>query len=321
MTNSPPIPIIVISGFLGAGKTTFLNQVLCGCVERNIALLINDFGSINLDARLTSGIGKITFRLSNGCICCSKRDELHHVLMSLIDMADPPELIMIEASAVANPLSIAEVCSSPGLRRGVYLDSIVTITNAEQLAGMTGGIAQLANIQVSAADIILLNKIDLVTPIQLNTTRNKLEKVKPETPIIDMMYGHAPLEILLPDEGKYRYSLPYDSVLDHWTYTSLEPFQWEMLRAVLDHIFRTVYRVRGSIHLANKPKIKFLLNVVGKRISLLTGGPWSDVPRSRLVFLGAWGTDEISSSLQRELDACKLSNQENDSVDTGISKN
>lgn len=321
MTNSPPIPVTVIAGFLGAGKTTLLNHLLCGCQGKRIAILINDFGSVNLDARLTSGIAKRIIRLANGCICCSIRDELHNVLTSLVDMPDHPDLILIEASAVADPQSIALVCSSPDLRRRVYLDAIITIANAEQISGMTGEIAQMANIQVRAADIILLNKVDRVTPDQLSTARNRLSQLKPGTPVFDVIYCHAPLEILLPGESKYEHLPPQGNVLDTWIYNSREPFQLEALRMVLTRLPETIYRVKGFIYLVNKPKTKFILHVVGKRITVFEGGNWADIPRTRLVFTGSWGDVQVSSFLQEELEACKTSHPDNDSSRTGSTIN
>ena len=103
-----PIPVTIISGFLGAGKTSLLNHILNADHGLRVAVLVNDFGEINIDAALVSGVsGESTINLSNGCICCSIRDDLLEAAVQLIQRPNPPEYIVVETSGVSDPMAVS----------------------------------------------------------------------------------------------------------------------------------------------------------------------------------------------------------------------
>ena len=102
-----PIPVTLIAGFLGAGKTTLLNRILKGEHGLRIAVLVNDFGTVNIDSELIVGVEGETVSLSNGCICCTIRDDLLNAALAVVARPEPPEYIVIEASGVSDPYSIA----------------------------------------------------------------------------------------------------------------------------------------------------------------------------------------------------------------------
>ena len=125
---SGAIPVTVIGGYLGSGKTTLLNALLRGGHGRRLAVLVNDFGSINIDADLITAHGGDTISLANGCICCSLQDNLGTTLHSLAARSDPPDQIVIEASGVADPSRIGHYAMSlPGL----HLDAVIVVADAE----------------------------------------------------------------------------------------------------------------------------------------------------------------------------------------------
>lgn len=191
------IPLTLLTGFLGAGKTTLLNRILHADHGLRVAVLVNDFGAINIDTQLVVGVEGETISLANGCICCTIRDDLLQAALQLVERADPPEYIIVETSGVSDPEAVAVTFLLPELRSRIQLDSILTVVDAEQVLSLTGADALLAEDQVALADIVILNKVDLATPELLEQVRAWVEEVAPRARVLETVHGNAPLELLL----------------------------------------------------------------------------------------------------------------------------
>ena len=155
-------PVTVLTGFLGAGKTTLLNRILNGDHGMKVGVLVNDFGSINIDADLVVDVESDVISLANGCVCCSIRDDLSEAVIQVIERPERPEYILLEASGVAEPTGIAlTFADDPSLIDRVRLDSIICVVDAEQVFAAPEQM-ELKIWQVATADMVILNKTDLV---------------------------------------------------------------------------------------------------------------------------------------------------------------
>ena len=165
----------VLTGFLGAGKTTLLNRILNGDHGMRVGVLVNDFGSINIDADLVVDVESDVISLANGCVCCSIRDDLSEAVIQVIERPERPEYILLEASGVAEPTGIAlTFADDPSLIDRVRLDSIICVIDAEQVFAAPEQM-ELKIWQVAMADMVILNKTDLVGREQIERIRDWLD--------------------------------------------------------------------------------------------------------------------------------------------------
>src|SRR5436190_16380969 len=156
-----PVPILLVTGFLGAGKTTVVNHLLAHAEGRRIAAVVNDFGAINIDAELIAGPTDGVVSLSNGCICCSLEGDLLRTIASLLRRDPQPEFIVIETSGVADPGDIVRNLMDPLIWREAPLETVLCVVDATTPAATLNDDALLRS-QLRAADVVALSKVDLV---------------------------------------------------------------------------------------------------------------------------------------------------------------
>jgi G3E family GTPase len=187
---------IVLGGYLGAGKTTLLNHLLRHAQGRRIAVMVNDFGDIGIDVDLIESTDSEVMNLAGGCICCSVGSDLVAALMALPQRAPPPDLVLIETSGVALPGSVAR---SARLAPGIEIDGVVVLVDAEtiRIRAADRHVGDTVLQQLAEADLLVLNKIDLVDPPTLAATRQWLSGIAPNARIIESLDARVPPELIL----------------------------------------------------------------------------------------------------------------------------
>ena len=313
--NFTPVPVTILGGFLGAGKTSLLNHILNTVTDKRVAVLVNDFGEINIDAKLVTSVEGNTVSLSNGCICCTIRDDLVGACFELLQRPELPEHLFVEMSGVSDPVPVLNTFLETELAQAFAFNSILAVVDAEQLPRLEGDMARLARAQLGAADIVVLNKVDLVSRDELNRVKKLVQLVTPGSRIIEVIQGRVPLELVFAGRGdatdqRRREAAQQEEEHTHehpfatWSWTSDRPLSLPKLRSALEQLPETVYRCKGIIHLEEIPVVCYILQMVGKRYHLEESGPWGDeAPRSEIVLIG--GTDGIDgAALQRTFDCC-----------------
>ncbi|HXQ81868.1 MAG TPA: GTP-binding protein [Opitutaceae bacterium] len=169
-----PIPVTVLTGFLGAGKTTLLNRILSEQHGRKLAVIENEFGEVGVDNQLVIQGDEELFEMNNGCICCSVRGDLIRILGRLLKRKDRLDGILIETTGLANPAPVAQTFfTDDEMRRNFRLDAIVTVVDAKHVTTHLDADDESAR-QVAFADVILLNKTDLVAPSDLDALEERI---------------------------------------------------------------------------------------------------------------------------------------------------
>jgi G3E family GTPase len=173
------IPVTVLTGYLGAGKTTLLNRILSEQHGKKYAVIVNEFGEIGIDNDLVVGADEEVFEMNNGCICCTVRGDLVRILDGLMKRKGKFDAIIVETTGLADPAPVAQTFFiDENVGRRTRLDAVVTVADAKWLTDRLKDAPEAKN-QIAFADVILLNKTDLVSPEELSEVEARIRGINP----------------------------------------------------------------------------------------------------------------------------------------------
>ncbi|WPR76744.1 GTP-binding protein [Algoriphagus sp. NG3] len=295
--NSTRIKVYLLTGFLGAGKTTVLNRFLEAKKDENNIVIENEFGKVSIDSHLVSSSYDSLFELNNGCICCTLDDELAEVLASIIRSETRPDNVFIEASGVADPGGIAAIFTQNEVAVFFDLQQILCVVDATCIEDWAEEIPEI-NRQLAAADVIVLNKKSSVSSTYLIRLIKLLRKINSLADILPVDQGMLPMETF--DKGKSQWNplkqLKWsENVSEHPLKSFLlefnTPFNKEMLinqlTMTLFISYHQIYRIKGLVWCQDE-KLPVIIQSHGKQVnfSLTTGDKAIEFPISQVVVIG-----------------------------------
>lgn len=296
------LPVLLVTGFLGAGKTTVINALLQGGHGHRVAAIVNDFGAINIDAELLAGAAESIIGLKNGCICCSLQGDLLRTLRLVLAHEPQPERIVIEASGAADPRGIIEMVMDPVLWGAVGLDAVACLIDAQDVAASPGRLRDpLWLAQLRHSDFALLSKTAAVPAEAMARLRAVLAVER--KPGFDIDAEGLPVALLVGggEEAAAR-TPPGPGRVTADRFVTVEwqaaaPVPLAGFQAVLSRIAPGLLRAKGYLALEERPGELFLFQLVGRRATFAPVDPPPADRRCRLVLIGESGVFEAEAAL------------------------
>ncbi|MEG4812238.1 GTP-binding protein [Microcoleus sp. F8-D3] len=311
------MPVTIITGFLGSGKTTLLNQILKNRQDLKVAVLVNEFGDINIDSQLLISTEDDMVELSNGCICCTINEGLIDAVYRVLEREDRIDCMVIETTGIADPLPIILTFLGTELRELTSLDSVLTVVDSETFTTDHFD-SEAALKQVAFADIVLMNKTDLAPPEKVEGLEAYIRTVKEGARILQSEYGEVPLPLILgvgltkaelfdsfETEEKHEHHHEHhhhehhhehhhhghhSNHLDNDGFVSLSfqsdrPFVLHKFQEFLtDKMPLDVFRAKGILWFEDSP-MKHIFQLSGSRYEL-NAYEWLTPPNNQLVVIG-----------------------------------
>ncbi|WP_027184390.1 CobW family GTP-binding protein [Desulfovibrio inopinatus] len=300
------IPVTVLTGYLGAGKTTLLNRILSENHGRRFAVIVNEFGELGIDAGLVVDAQEEIYEMNNGCVCCNVRGDLIRIVNGLIKRRGRFDGILVETTGLAEPAPVIQTFyMDDETRERTKLDAIVTVVDAHHFSDQSKRCKEVVR-QVVYANVVLVNKIDLIDDETLQTCLDNIRSINPGAEIITTTRCDAPIASLL-DKDAFDitkvmandpfFLMPDGHVHDHGDdlksislsvpgAVDLDAFQ-QFIGKVLEEQGQDILRSKGILEIADSD-LRFVFQGVHMLAEMSYGAPWKEEePRgSRVVFIG-----------------------------------
>ncbi|WP_315775388.1 MULTISPECIES: GTP-binding protein [unclassified Bradyrhizobium] len=297
------VPVLLVAGSLGAGKTTLLNHLLANPDGRRIAAIVNDFGTVDIDAQLLGTVTEEVISLKNGCICCSLQGDLLRTLSSVIKRDPAPDAIAIETSGISDPAEIIRNLMDPVIFKVAPLETVVTLVDPQRLRDDPEiEHDALWRSQLRAADFVLLSKADLLDRAALDEVRAVVGRTKPQSAIFEIAHGIVAPDLLFSRDIRAPRELPnqvptMSQPFATLTWTSQAPLSLARFQQVIGKLAPRTLRIKGILLFTDHPGQPILFQSVATRGTLAPSPvPPADGLTAQLVLIGREG----------ELDAAEI---------------
>jgi G3E family GTPase len=304
--SASKIPVTVISGFLGAGKTTLVNHLLSQNQHYKIGVVVNEFGEVGIDGQLIVSEQEALIEINNGCVCCTVRADLVASVKEMLELAgDRLDRLIIETSGLADPAPVLQTfLADPDLRTRVELESVVTVIDALHLSGQLND--EIVREQIAFADTLILNKTDLVSQDKLASIRNQVRLINRTATVVQTNHSQVSVDALL---GTKRFSLPNllmiepdileDEGHDHEhdasisscsvvTSGALDPDRFNRwINQLVNDQGQCLMRMKGLLNFFSEAR-RFHFHSVHMLLEAMPGRRWeeSEIRDNRFVFIG-----------------------------------
>lgn len=297
------IPVTVLTGYLGAGKTTLLNRILTEDHGKRIAVIVNEFGEVGIDHQLVIDADEEIFEMNNGCICCTVRGDLIRIIGDLIARSDRFDHLVIETTGLADPAPVIQsFFVDEVMAKQTQLDAVVTVVDAQHIGAHWD--SSEAQEQIAFADVVLLNKVDLVSAEHLTSLKRKVRGMNAIATIhptencnieLDEVIGVQAFDLqnalsidpafLDEDAHEHDESVYSVALTDTGSVTSEDFNRW--LYQLVQAKGADIFRMKGILDMDNSAR-RFVFQGVHMTLDGRPGKPWKpgEIRRNELVFIG-----------------------------------